>query len=101
MTGYNPYSKGRWYRFFIESDGVDVTLTESDLDGADIGSSRLKMPNKFHIVDAKYDFHSEVGGSNTFNHTTYFSSDGAQGVSVPNANAFDYGYVHIFGYFEE
>lgn len=99
--GYDPYAKGRWYRFFIESDGSAITLTQSDLEDAVIASGRLKMPKGLHVVDAKYDIHTEAGGSNTFNHITYYAADGAQGVAVPGATAFDYGYVYIFGYFEE
>ena len=50
---YNPFSKGRWYRFRIESDGTNLTLTESDLAGSEIVEKMgyyLVLPYRYNIL---------------------------------------------------
>lgn len=52
---YNPHKKGRWYKFFIESDGVDFTLTTSDIEDAEIDSDNalLVLPLGYQAAEAK------------------------------------------------
>ena len=96
---YNPYSKGRWYRVFLESNGTAVTATEKDLDISFSGAN-IKMPANFVVVDAKYDIHTVAhDGAVTMAIDRISYADGSMGIGGPAAKAFDYGYVYIFGYF--
>lgn len=31
QKSYDPFANGRWYRVFLESDGTNIKITESDL----------------------------------------------------------------------
>ncbi|MBQ0139411.1 MAG: hypothetical protein KBT36_08950 [Kurthia sp.] len=100
MKGYNPYNKGRWYRIFIESDGNDITITESDLN-CEISAGYMKMPKGFHIIDEMMDIHSIEGGTAAnigFINRIY--ADGIQATDLPPVKNFDYAYVYVFGYIE-
>lgn len=97
---YNPLSKGRWYRFFIESDGSATTLVESDLEGATETSNYLKFPLGFHIVDQKWDINAIAGGTNSnivMSRRHY--TDGCQGLPTPAPANYDWAYIYVFGYF--
>lgn len=99
-NAYNPYAKGRWYRFFIESDGESIKITEMDLE-VQHSSSYLQMPEGFHIVDTKHDIHTVSGGNAAnMSHVLRVYADGRQGVILPNKDNFDYGYIYVFGYFD-
>ena len=101
MPIYKPYSKGRWYRFFIESDGESYTLTKSDLEDATISGSRLKTVEGFHVLDVIEDIHSvESGASGSVQWSTYIYADGIQAVNIPAKSNFDYATVYIFGYID-
>ena len=101
MKNYNPFCRGRWYRFFIESDGSTISITDSDLE-VNHSSQYIQMPKGFHVIDTKYDIHT-VEGSSAANMSyvlrTY--NDGSQGIIMPGKDAFDYGYVYAFGYFND
>lgn len=49
-----PYTKGRWYRALIESDGTTAQLTYSDIVGSGYSGNNYIMPDNFVIIDAKY-----------------------------------------------
>ena len=98
---YNPYNKGRWYRFFIESDGSDITITEADLT-VQHSTQYMQLPENFHVLDTVYDINTVSGGTAanmSFVLRTY--ADGRQGVILPAKDNFDYGYIYVFGYFNE
>lgn len=97
---YNPYSRGRWYRAFIEADGTSYTLTSCDITDAVINGSRVKLPDGFHIVDIKYDIHSTIGTGGALAHATYIYADGTQAINLPGKDQFDYAYIYIFGYID-
>ena len=92
-------AKGRWYRFFIESDGENYHLTKSPLEGSDISSNYLRLPIGYHIIDAKGDAHS-IGEGTATNavFTTKLFTNGQQGVLLPNKNTFSHAYVWVFAY---
>lgn len=91
-------AKGRWYRFFIESDGTKGKLTESPMKNAALTSNILKCDPNFHIVDTKLDVHFIASYTLTF--TLRYYADGSQGIPVPAAANFDYAYVYVFGYYD-
>ena len=96
---YNPYSKGRWYRFFVESDGSAITITEKDLEGQ-ISANYLQMPKDFHVIDTKYDVHTVAGGSaGNMQYVLRIYNDSSQAVELPAVDHFDYAYIYVFGYF--
>ena len=96
---YNPYSKGRWYRFFVESNGSAITITEKDLE-AQISASYLQMPKDFHVIDTKYDVHTVAGGSaENMQYVLRIYNDNSQAVALPTVDHFDYAYIYVFGYF--
>lgn len=99
--GYNPYAKGRWYRFFIESNGEAITLVESDIEDAVVSGTRIKMPVGFHCMEEIYDISAVPGGTAAgMQHSTYIYADGCQAVNIPAKDLFDWAYVYVFGYFD-
>lgn len=97
---YNPYKKGRWYRFFIESDGNDITITEADL-VVQHSTQYLQMPENFHVLDTVHDIHSISGGTaSNMSHVLRIYADGRQGIIMPGKDNFDYGYIYVYGYFD-
>lgn len=94
-----PYqSTGRWYQFFIESNGSELVLTTSDIEDVEIISNDLYLPEGFHIVDIKIDIHS-VDGNGVVTHQTILR-DGRQCINLPTPAVFDDVRVYIFGYSE-
>lgn len=96
---YNPYSKGRWYRFFIESDGTDATLTTSDIIETIIAGNYLKLPVGYHIIDRIYDFN--FTGATSITDVIKSYSSGEESVPLPTASGYDYGYVYVFAHKKE
>lgn len=93
-------NNGRYYTFFIESDGTAFTLTESEITGASISSQVLVLPDGYQIVDVKTDVHSEgesSAQSSNIGCTTILAS-GKQGVALPKVTSFDYMYVSVFAH---
>ena len=100
MPTYNPFSRGRWYRFFIESDGSDIKITSADLEASN-SNSYLQMPSDFHIMDCMYDVHTIEGGAATnMDLVLRTYADGKQAVALPPVGNFDYASIYIFGYFD-
>lgn len=100
MTGYNPFSKGRWYRTFIESDGTEK-ITESDFDSPSISSNALVVPTGLRVVDYLVDAHAvSPDSAKTWSKGIRTYAAGMQGVIIPDASTFDHMYVYVFGYFE-
>lgn len=93
-------NNGRYYTFFIESDGSAYTLTQADLAGATISSSVLVLPEEYQIVDAKVDVHSDGIATAVSSNVGCISilASGKQGVSLPKVAAFDYMYVSVFAH---
>ena len=81
---YNPMKNGRYYKFFIESDGSAYTLTTTDIEGASITSTYLMLPAGYKIVDVKYVVTSDVATAANMSHTLRFGANGEQGVVLPN-----------------
>lgn len=51
--------RGRWYHMFIESDGIDYTITTSDIpDVAVDDNTYVKLPEGYHIAEYIYDINS-------------------------------------------
>jgi len=100
VKGYDPYTKGRWYRFFIESDGNTITMPEKDIAGAAVNGTRIKFDADFTVIDVKYDIHSVSGGAASgIANTVYIYADGKQAVNIPTKDQFDYAYIYVFGYY--
>lgn len=94
---YKPYSVGRWYRFFIESDGVTITLTNSDISGAVIENNAVVLPEGYRVMDVVTDINSianSVGDTSQGN--KIITSNGRQGYALPNASTFDYSFIYLF-----
>lgn len=102
MKGYNPYSKGRWYRFFIESNGGNATITESDIDGTSISKlninnvdcNTLVLPLGYKVLDVVIDIHT-IGGMSKFAERVS-TIEGNQGIVIPDNMVFDFAYIYVF-----
>ena len=95
---YNPFSKGRWYRFFIKSTGTEITLTKSDIEGAAIENGVIVLPVGYRVIDVVTDINSIAGGSGypTEYGNKVITGDGRQGYLLPDAEKFDYGFIYLF-----
>lgn len=97
---YNPYVKGRWYRIFIESDGTDKKIIESDIEVTFSGNN-IKMPEGFHVIDRTYDINCvEHDAATSIAMDVMSYADGTQGIVGPAAKVFDWAYIYVFGYFK-
>ena len=103
---YNPFSKGRWYRFVINSDGTNITITESDLAGVEIESlggpvevtqSLIKLPVGYKALSVVSDinFHDSSISATTFG-VLGADSEGKQNCVIPPAAMFSYMELYIF-----
>lgn len=94
---YKPYSVGRWHRFFIESSGSAITLTNSDIEGAAIENNALVLPVGYKVLDVVADINSIASSSSDTTHGyNVITSDGRQGYFLPNIESFDYGFIYLF-----
>lgn len=96
----DPYIiTGRWYKIFIESTGSAIKITNSDIHVEASGNS-LKFPEGFQIVDTLYDIHS-IPHSGIAQITVDLRgfADGTQGIFMPEASAFDYADIYVFGHY--
>lgn len=90
---YNPLIKGRWYRFFIESDGSNVVLTESDMKDATVTNTAIHIPNNYKVKDVVYDI-AVNGGASTSLYIKSLSS--GWNISIPDKAGFTDGYVYVY-----
>jgi hypothetical protein len=92
-----PFTKGRWYRFFVESDGTKVTLSEKDNINASIENNKLILPKDFTVAACFNELHTiEAEESNVCR--IVYDTDGLTKVELPTKN-FDHGYIYIQGFF--
>lgn len=97
---YNPHSKGRWYRIFMESDGTKQTIVESDIN-ISLSGNNIKMPAGFHVLDTVYDINCiEHEGVANMAIDLIGYADGCEGIAGPIPKAFDYAYIYVFGYYK-
>lgn len=92
--------KGRWYEFFVESNGTEISLTRSSLEGADIATTYLNFPTGFHVVDFVIDNDSDATSATDYSKNKRLLTSNRQGIKFPAAGNFTYAYVYVFGYFE-
>ena len=94
---YNPFSKGRWYRFFIKSTGTEITLTKSDIEGAVIENGAIVLPVGYRVMSSVTDINSILNeSSNASQGEKIITNGGKQGYSLPDASTFDYGFIYLF-----
>lgn len=95
---YNPFSKGRWYRFFIKSTGTAYNLTTSDIEGAVIENGVLVLPVGYRVIDVVTDINSIASGNSGYTEYGYkvITDDGRQGYLLPYTETFDYGFIYVF-----
>ena len=95
---YNPFSKGRWYRFFIKSTGTAYNLTTSDIEGAVIENGTIVLPVGYRVIDVVTDINSIANDSGYPAEYGYkvITGDGRQGYLLPDAETFDYGFIYLF-----
>lgn len=96
---YNPYAKGRWYKFFIESDGNDYTMTTSDIEEAFIAYNYLRFPIGFRVLDHIVDCNTHAAPTSLLAVNVSALTDGRQGVALPAKENFDYLTMYVFGHF--
>lgn len=98
------FTKGRWYRFFVESDGTTVTLSEKNNLDASIENNKLILPKYFTVEACFNELHCiEVAEANVSSYLLedsriVYDTDGLTKVELPSKN-FDHGYIHIRGFF--
>lgn len=92
--------KGRWYKLFIESDGVDYVPGACDIE-IEISSTYAKLPEGFHVLDSKYDVHFvDTGSAANTSFVLRNYADGRQGITLPAKANFDYMTIYVYGYNE-
>lgn len=92
-----PFTKGRWYNFFVESDGTTVTLSKKDNIDASIKNNKLILPKDFTVAACFNELHCiEAKEANVCR--IVYDTDGLTKVELPAKN-FDHGYVYIRGFF--
>lgn len=92
-----PFTKGRWYRFFVESDGTTVTLNEKNNLDASIENNKLILPKDFTVAACFTELHTiEAEEANVCR--IVYDTDGLTKVELPAKN-FDHGYIYIRGFF--
>lgn len=91
------FTKGRWYRFFVESDGTNVTLSEKDNIDASIVNNKLILPKDFTVAACFHELHCIEAAEANVCHIVY-DTDGLTKVELPVKN-FDHGYIYIRGFF--
>ncbi len=96
-----PWMKqGRWYHIFAESDGSNVTITESDLE-VQHSADYVQMPEDFHLIDAKFDINlTGAGTAKNMSFVLRCYADGRQGTNLPDKTLFDWAHIWVFGYFD-
>lgn len=82
--------KGRWYKAFIESDGTDYTLTTCDLSDATITSKVLVLPEGIRHTEVHVDIHVDAAAAFTYTPQFKGYAAGTQGITLPDADQFDY-----------
>lgn len=98
----NPYHiEGRWYRFFVESDGTAYTLTSSDIPDVELDGNFITLPVNCHVLDIKHDVHTVIGHAQTVTNRIRFNADATQSIPLPNPNVLDYAYIFAFCHFVE
>lgn len=91
------FNKGRWYRFFVESNGSSVTLSEKDNIDASIVNNKLILPKDFTVAACFNELHCiEAAEANVCR--IVYDTDGLTKVELPAKN-FDHGYIYIRGFF--
>lgn len=97
---YDPYSYGRWYKLFIESDGTVSKITTSDIESAEISGTYIKMPVGFHVLDTVYDITAETGGTaSSVQAGVKIYNDGKQSIAIPAVDVYTAATIYVFGYF--
>lgn len=94
------YSKGRWYRIFVESDGTNYVLHENPI-ALEFSANHLKLKKGFHVVNYGHDY-AFITTENTvsIDDGLYLYADGNVALNVAKANTFSSAYLYVFGYFE-
>lgn len=98
---YKPFSKGRWYRVFIESNGTESTLKESDIDGVAIDSilsdkNALSLPLGYKILSVVPNLNSIVGEELESIVNIVVTSTGQQAYLLPPATSFSDIELYVF-----
>lgn len=91
----SPYKiPGRWYRVFIESDGVDIKVTSADVEGCIFNESEMAIiiPG-VSAMDCKIDMHFVEADSLV---VTYGYTGEDTKVYVNAAANFDWANIYIF-----
>ena len=73
---YNPFSKGRWYRFRIKSDGTNLTLAESELAGSEIVNHTeyyLVLPSRYNILSIVPNIYSSSNENDSISQSSVVS----------------------------
>lgn len=96
----NPYNiDGRWYKFFVESDGVNYKLTTSDIPEAVLDGNFITLPVNCHVLNINHDVHTVAGHAQTVANRIRFNADASQSIPLPNANVLDYANIYAFCHF--
>lgn len=94
---YKPFSKGRWYRFVIESNGTELTLTSSDIKDAAIVNNALVLPEGYKVMDVVTDINSIANAaSDASQGNKIITDDGKQGYLLPDVTTFDHSFIYVF-----
>lgn len=99
---YNPFNKGRYYRFFLESDSKNYTMGPSDLE-VELVNGVLTFPTGFHAITYIPDVHlvaNSAAGNKLIDNSLYSDITGAVAVAIPDPEIFDHMIGYVFGYFD-
>lgn len=96
---YNPHRTGRWYKFFIESDGVNFSLTTSDIEDAEIDSDNalLVLPLGYQAAEAKIFCLSDgLAVGSTGIGAVSIVAGGQQAIQLPLVTDFEDATIYVF-----
>lgn len=97
------FDRGRWYSFFIESDGsnTNITLADKDMTSATISGNHIHLPLNFISVDYQMIIdNTPISAAAGVKKELYKYANGTHGVTIPEAANFIDLKVYVFGYFE-
>lgn len=92
-------AKGRWYHFFVESNGSAISITAKDDITATMNGAVLQLPKDFHAISWTVDHDNDTSSAADYSNKKKLYADGSTGIYLPTAAQFTAAEVFVFGYF--
>ena len=98
--GYDPHSKGRWYRIKLVSDGTNLSMPECDIHDSVVTNKGVALPPHFVAMDLMCDIysHSFAGTASAAYPVLTIGPSGKFSIIFDKVSWFDSGYLYVYGY---